>query len=198
MTYKLTSALLLPLLVGGLVLSVAPQTRAAEDRGISRLDSAPEARGDLLPTPENVSLESSRRLFSEMEIKLLQELDIRRIELERREQALRVREKLADLAEVELKDRIEKMNELQGQLTVLLKNLSNKEEGELMQLAKIYEEMRPQNAAIVLNKLDDNIVFDLFKRMNKKDTAKIMEKMEPIKARRISKMLAEKSDLPQF
>ena len=158
----------------------------------------PEARGDLLPTPENVSLESSRRLFSEMEIKLLQELDIRRIELERREQALRVREKLADLAEVELKDRIEKMNELQGQLTVLLKNLSNKEEGELMQLAKIYEEMRPQNAAIVLNKLDDNIVFDLFKRMNKKDTAKIMEKMEPIKARRISKMLAEKSDLPQF
>ena len=198
MTYKLTSALLLPLLVGGLVLSVAPQTHAAEDRGISRLDSAPEARGDLLPTPENVSLESSRRLFSEMEIKLLQELDIRRIELERREQALRVREKLADLAEVELKDRVEKMNELQGQLTVLLKNLSNKEEGELMQLAKIYEEMRPQNAAIVLNKLDDNIVFDLFKRMNKKDTAKIMEKMEPIKARRISKMLAEKSDLPQF
>ena len=198
MTYKLTSALLLPLLVGGLVLSVVPQTHAAEDRGISRLDSAPEARGDLLPTPENVSLESSRRLFSEMEIKLLQELDIRRIELERREQALRVREKLADLAEVELKDRVEKMNELQGQLTVLLKNLSNKEEGELMQLAKIYEEMRPQNAAIVLNKLDDNIVFDLFKRMNKKDTAKIMEKMEPIKARRISKMLAEKSDLPQF
>ena len=90
------------------------------------------------------------------------------------------------------------LNELQKQLTVLLKNLSNKEEAELVQLAKIYEEMRPNNAAIVLNKLDDNIVFDLFKRMNRKDTAKIMEKMDPIKARRISKMLAEKSDLPQF
>ena len=191
-------AFLLPLLCGGFVLLGGQNGYAAEDRGISQLDAAPQARGDLLPTPENVSLESSRRLFSEMEIKLLQELDVRRIELERREQALRVREKLADLAEVELKDRVEKMNELQTQLTNLLKNLSNKEEGELLQLAKIYEEMRPNNAAIVLNKLDDNIVFDLFKRMNRKDTAKIMEKMDPIKARRISKMLAEKSDLPQF
>jgi len=170
----------------------------AQDSGISRLDQAPQARGELLPTPENVSLESSRRLFSEMEIKLLQELDVRRIELERREQALRVREKLADLAEAELKDRVEKMGELQTQLTNLLKNLSNKEEAELVQLAKIYEEMKPQSAAIVLNKLDDNIVFDLFKRMNRKDTAQIMEKMDPTKARRISKMLAEKSNLPEF
>ena len=190
----LISAVFLPLFFSGVVLSTA----YAQDGGISQLDSAPEAKGDLLPTPENVSLESSRRLFSEMEIKLLQELDVRRIELERREQALHVREKLADLAEVELKDRVEKMTELNGKLTVLLKNLSNKEEGELLQLAKIYEEMRPANAAIVLNKLDDNIVFDLFKRMNKKDTAKIMEKMDPVKARRISKMLAEKSELPEF
>ena len=122
----LLTALLLPVLVGGVLL----QPAHAQERGISGLDSAPEARGDLLPTPENVSLESSRRLFSEMEIKLLQELDVRRIELERREQALRVREKLADLAEVELRERVEKMNELQGQLTNLLKNLSNKEEAD--------------------------------------------------------------------
>lgn len=194
MAKLMMTAVFLPLFFSGVVLSTAH----AQDGGISQLDSAPQARGDLLPTPENVSLESSRRLFSEMEIKLLQELDVRRIELERREQALRVREKLADLAEVELKDRVEKMTDLNVKLTALLKNLSNKEEGELLQLAKIYEEMRPANAAIVLNKLDDNIVFDLFKRMNKKDTAKIMEKMDPVKARRISKMLAEKSELPEF
>lgn len=194
MVKKMIFAGLFLLVLSGSALPLA----YAQEKGISRLDQAPEARGELLPTPENVSLESSRRLFSEMEIKLLQELDVRRIELERREQALRVREKLADLAEVELKDRVEKMNELQTQLTNLLKNLSNKEETELLQLAKIYEEMKPQSAAIVLNKLDDNIVFDLFKRMNRKDTAKIMEKMDPTKARRISKMLAEKSDLPEF
>ena len=193
-----TSHQAIALSLGLFAVFMAPLSVQAQDRGVSQLDSAPVAQGDLLPTPENVSLESSRRLFTEMEIKLRQELDVRRIELERREQALRVREKLADLAEIELKERVEKMNELQVQLTNLLKNLSNKEEGELMQLAKIYEEMRPQNAAIVLNKLDDNIVFDLFKRMNRKDTAKIMEKMDPQKARRISKMLAEKSTLPQF
>ncbi len=170
----------------------------AQSKDIKSLDAVPQEAGDLLPTPENVALESSRRLFTEMEIKLLQELEIRRIELERREQALRVREKLVDLAEFEINTRIGRMEELQKELDTLLSNLSNKEELELKQLAKIYEEMKPQNAAIVLNKLDDNIVFDIFKRMNRKNTAKIMEKMVPVKARRISQMLAEKSELPTF
>lgn len=162
------------------------------------LGQAPASEGALLPTPENVALESTRQLFTETEVKLLQELDVRRIELERREQALRVRERLVDLAETEVADRIQEMTALQGALKELMDSLSQKEEGELLQLAKIYEEMRSANAAVVLNKLDDTIVFDLFKRMNRKNTAKIMESMEPAKARRVSQMLAEKSELPDF
>ena len=175
-----------------------PRAYAADDSPMQVLELAPSEKGDLLPTPENIQLETSRRLFSDQEIKLLQELDAHRIELDRREQALRVREKLVDMAEADLDTRIKKLEDLQGNVEKLLRNLSNKEDDELLQLAKIYEEMKPAGAATVLDKMDNNTVFDLFKRMKRKSTAKVMEKMDPAKARRISQMLAEKSDLPQF
>ena len=162
------------------------------------LGEVPSQEGDTLPTPDNISLDSSKQEFSETEVNLLQELDVRRIKLNRREQALRVRERLVTLAEQEIEPRIERLVDLQNALNSLMETLSQKEEGELMQLAKIYEEMRAGNAAVVLNKIDDKIVFDLFKRMGRKETAKIMGSMEPVKARRVSQMLAEKSDLPEF
>lgn len=170
----------------------------AQHNVLRGLGQGPEETGELLPTPENIELESNRRLFTDTEVKLLQKLDVRRLELERREQALRVREKLVDLAEKEISGRVEEMQALQKELTILMGNLSDKEEEELVQLAKIYEEMRASNAAVVLNKLDDTIVFDLFKRMKRKSTAKVMEVMDPVKARKISQMLAEKAQLPNF
>ncbi|MBI1363354.1 MAG: hypothetical protein GC134_05165 [Proteobacteria bacterium] len=155
-------------------------------------------QNEVLPTPADAQIEPQRRQFSDMEVKLLQELELRRVELERREQALNIRERLVDLAESRLTGRVTRLEELQTSLEKLLKNLSDKEESELEQLAKIYEAMKPAAAATVLDRLDDKIVFDVFKRMKNKNTAKIMEKMNPLKAKIISEMLAEKSDLPQF
>ena len=160
--------------------------------------SAQPQPDDLVPTPENVVIDQKRRNYSEMEIKLLQELEVRRVDLERREQALAVRERLVDLAESRLSARVGKLEELKTKLETLLKNLSDKEEDELEQLTKIYENMRPAAAATVVNRLDNRIVFDVFRRMRDKNTAKIMEKMNPEKARQISELLAEKKDLPTF
>lgn len=150
------------------------------------------------PTPEEIELDIERRDYSQAEIKLLQELEQRKIELDRAQQALELRERLIDLAEQRLDDKIASMEKLQTRLEVLLKNLSEEEEKELARLAKIYEAMKPAAAATVMDRLDNAIIFDLFKRMKQKSTAKIMEKMNPPKARVISEMLAEKRDLPAF
>lgn len=149
-------------------------------------------------TPEDVSIESEKRDFSSMEIKLLQELEKRRIELDRREKAIELRERLVDLAEKRLSERATRMEELKAELGKLLNNLSDKEEEELAALAKIYESMKPAAAASVMDRMDNKIVFDVFKRMKDKSTAKIMEKMSTVKARIVSEMLAEKSSLPVF
>lgn len=149
-------------------------------------------------TPDFIEPEVQSKEYSGAELKLLQELELRRIELDRRSKALDLRERLVDLAEKRLIARVENMDKLKGELEILLKNLSDKEEEELEALAKIYEQMKPAPAATVLNRLDNKIVYDLFKRMKKKSIAKIMEKMATAKARIISEMLAEKSELPTF
>lgn len=152
----------------------------------------------VLAHAQDVDIKKQAREYSDAEVRLLQELEMRRTELDRREQAVDLRERLVDLAEVRLMEHTEKMQTLQDELAGLLKNLSDKEDGELEQLAKIYESMKPASAASVLDRLDNNIVFDLFKRMKSKSTAKIMEKMSTGKARIISEMLAEKEDFPAY
>ncbi len=138
------------------------------------------------------------RYVSPEHLVLLQELDKKRISLEREQQALAVREKLVDISEKRLQNKIDHLEKVQSNIKQLLENLSDKEESELKALTEIYEKMKPSAAAVVIDQMDNRIVFDLFKRMKKNNTAKIMEKMNPKKARIISEMLAEKSQLPAF
>ncbi|MAI07891.1 MAG: hypothetical protein CMF61_02935 [Magnetococcales bacterium] len=153
---------------------------------------------DIKETPDEVQLTFEHRQFTATEVQVLQELEKRRVILDRREKALELRERLVDLAEKRLSEKTSSMEILKSQLEQLLANLSDKEEGELKELAKIYEEMKAESAASVMNRMDNKIVFDVFKRMSRKSTAKIMEKMDTGKARLISEMLAEKSELPLF
>ena len=153
---------------------------------------------DVRQTPNEVQLTFEHRRYTEAEVKILQELENRRVVLDRREKALELRERLVDLAEKRLAKKTDAMEVLKAQLEQLLKNLSDKEENELHELAKIYEEMKAESAASVLNRMDNKIVFDVFKRMSRKSIAKIMEKMDTGKARLISEMLAEKNELPLF
>lgn len=153
---------------------------------------------DVKETPDEVQLTFEHRQFTATEVQILQELEKRRVILDRREKALELREHLVDLAEKRLAEKTNGMEILKAQLEQLLRNLSDKEESELKELAKIYEAMKAESAANVMNRMDNKIVFDIFKRMTRKSTAKIMEKMDTGKARLISEMLAEKSDLPIF
>lgn len=160
--------------------------------------AAPAADAPQTPPPSIPIAEPGERIYTDEEVRLLQDLEKRRVELDRREEAIRVREKLVDLAQARLDARIERLAKLQAGIEKLLKDLSGKEEGELEALASIYEKMKPAAAAEIFNALDPEIVYDLVRRMKQADTAKIMEKMHPPRARLISQMLAERSPLPDF
>jgi flagellar motility protein MotE (MotC chaperone) len=142
------------------------------------------------PSATTAGVETARA-FTATELELLQELDRKRVELDRRQQALELREKLVDLMETRLNERTSEMQQLKAQLEALMKNASGKEDEEIQQLALIYGNMKPQAAAVVLNRLDNAIVFDVIKRMPTKKSGKLMESLDPAKARIISEMMAD-------
>lgn len=150
------------------------------------------------PTPQDISFEVSKTDFSENEIMLLQNLEAKRIEIERKSQVLMIREKLIDLSELKLEDKIKTLKNLEVSLNELLQEVSEKEEKRLQDLSIVYSEMKPALAAERLNILDDNTVYGVLKRMNFKKSAKVLEKMDIQKVSIISKMLAQKAILPNI
>jgi len=148
------------------------------------------------PASPTIALPRNERSFSPAEAEILQELDNRRVELDRREQALELREKLADLLEQRLAARTRDLQELKAKLEGLLQGLSGKDDKDLSQLAQMYGMMKPAAAATVLNRLDNAIVHDVLVRMPAKKSGKILEALDPVKARVVSEMLAARSLLP--
>lgn len=136
------------------------------------------------------------RVYGETEVSVLLDLDKQRIEMNRREQALELREKLVDLMEQRLNSRVAELKNLQADLERLMGNVSGKDDKELDQLATIYGNMKPAVAAGVLNRLDNLIVLDVITRMPPKKSGKLMEAIDPAKARVISEMMAARTPPP--
>ncbi|PPR08575.1 MAG: hypothetical protein CFH44_00921 [Proteobacteria bacterium] len=171
--------------------------------GISNIAYAQEVKpaeikveDKVYPTPANATFKIQKKDFSENEVMILQSLEAKRVELERKAQVLMVREKLIDLSEIKLQDKITKLETLERSIKDLLGEVSKKEEKRLSDLAIVYSEMKPALAAERLNILDEITVYGVLKRMNFKKSAKILEKMNIQKVKVISRMLAEKTLLP--
>lgn len=150
------------------------------------------------PDPENITIKVNKKDFSETEIRILQDLEAKRIELDRKAQLLMVREKLLDISENKLIDKIDKLKQLEKEIKELLIRVSEKEEKRLKDLSIVYAKMKPSLAAERLNALENRTVYEILKRMNHKDSAKILEKMNVRKVKIISEMLAEKTRLPKI
>lgn len=142
---------------------------------------------------EHVPSLKQDRVFSSVEVQVLQELEQKKVDLERRAQALELREKLVDMLEKRLAEKVADMNTLKAELEAQMKSLSGKEEKDLGQLSQMYGAMKPTAAASVLNRLDNLIVHDVLVRMPVKKSGKIMEVLDPVKARYISEMIAAKA-----
>jgi flagellar motility protein MotE (MotC chaperone) len=169
------------------MLLLAGHARAAEEGKPEAATPAPTTTSGTTTAGSDVG-----RAYSASEVQILQELDKKRLELDRRQQALELRERLVDLMEKKLDQRVTELNQLKAQLEGLTTSASGKDEAELNQLSQIYAKMKPASAAVVMNRLDNNIVYDVLKRMPTKNSGKIMEALDPVKARFISEMMADK------
>ena len=87
------------------------------------------------------------REFTAEEIEVLQELSARRRDLLERERQLALREGLLNAAEQRIESRINEMLELRGRIEGLVRQYNDQEEVELLSVVKIYETMKPKEAA---------------------------------------------------
>jgi flagellar motility protein MotE (MotC chaperone) len=121
---------------------------------------------------------------------LLEGLRARRVELDGREQALAAREMVLAAAERRLSQRIEEMAALQQRLQATDQTLGAREEAGWRQMVKLYEGMRPRDAAAIFDDLEMPVLVQLVGRMREAKAAPVLGAMKPDRARLLTAELA--------
>ncbi len=129
--------------------------------------------------------------ISESERAVLLELRQRRQELEARQQTLAAREALLAAAERKIAARVDELKTLQTRLESLDTARKERDETSWRGLVKVYETMKPREAATIMNDLEMSVLLAVLDRMKESKAAPILAAMQPDKARQVTAELAQ-------
>lgn len=129
--------------------------------------------------------------ISDSERAILLDLRSRNRELDTQAQSLTAREAAVAAAEKRLAARIDELNSLQKRLEALNAARTAHDEANWKGLVKLYESMKPRDAATIFNDLDLPVLLPVLDRMNDRKAAAILAIMQPERARMVTAELAE-------
>jgi len=128
---------------------------------------------------------------SASEKSLLQDLRQRRQQLDARADAVATRESLLLATEQKLAGRVSELQSLQKRLEGIDSAQKQKEDAGWQGLVKLYEAMKPKDAATIFNELSMPVLLPVLDRMKEAKAASVMAAMNPDKAREVTAELAQ-------
>jgi flagellar motility protein MotE (MotC chaperone) len=179
----------------------AAQSDGTEGKKTGADGEKPTAKNGEKPSAEDGRLtdafgaEESGPGKTESELAVLQSLSKRRIELERRQRELELRENLLKAAEKRVGARIAELKSIEKRIEKELSKQDDESMAQYMRLVKMYAAMKPKQAAQIFNRLDLDILTAMVQRMRPQAMAKILAAMDPSAARRLTMELARSSDV---
>lgn len=138
------------------------------------------------------------RLVTDSELDVLQKLAERRTELNRRSRQLDTREKVLRATEARIEAKIADLKQIQDTISKLLEKHDKEKEAQMRSVVKIYEKMKPKDAARIFEELEMSILLDVVERMREAKAAPIMANMTPGKAKAVTSALAQRRALPKL
>jgi flagellar motility protein MotE (MotC chaperone) len=140
------------------------------------------------PTP---SEETTPAPVTDAERTVLLELRQRRQELDGREATLSARESMLAAAEQKLSERVAELQALQKKLETLEAARKQREDASWQGLVKLYEAMKPRDAATIFNDLEMPVLLQVVDRMKEAKAAPVLAAMQTDKARDLTAKLAQ-------
>lgn len=136
--------------------------------------------------------------YSNVRLELFDDLTERRQTLNKREKSIMTREALLRAAEQELDRKFQELSALRLQIEELLQQQSDEEKARISSLVKIYEGMKPKDAARIFDTLDLDVLVSVMGQMSERKLSPVIAAMNPERARTITIMLAEQKKLPEL
>jgi flagellar motility protein MotE (MotC chaperone) len=169
--------------------------------GKAQAPAVPESISSAVKRSEPLKLkpqEGSNNIVGDMtkaEMDLLKELSKRRQKLEEENKDLAVREQLLNATENKIDQKVSELKDLKTKLEDLMKQYNQKENGKILSLVKIYENMKPKDAAKIFDELEMPVLLKVAGNMKEIKVAPIIAGMNPVKARELSIELAKQKPL---
>lgn len=129
--------------------------------------------------------------YSEAELEILQNLSKRRAKLESMEQDFQRKVSMLKATENKINSKIQEMKYLEKEIQNLMEFYNAKQEEKTIKLVKIYENMKPKDAAKIFEVLDMDILLAVFYNMKEMKLASILANMDPEKSREITVKYSE-------
>lgn len=133
--------------------------------------------------------------FTATEIALLENLAERREQIERQGAELDVRENLLVATENRIDEKIQALKTLEERIAKLVDEFKRTEDARIKRLVKVYETMKPKDAARIFDQLELETLLDVVSLMKESKTALILAAMESRRARELTLALAQRTDL---
>lgn len=162
-----------------------PAPSPAVTTSVKGASAAPSSTKDNVWTKDPQSL-------SPAEIRVLQQLAQRRVELDRRASDLDQRQVVLEAAEKQIDAKIAKLQALEKSINVDVQKQNAADDTRIQSLVKIYEAMKPQDAAHIFDHLNMSVLLEVIQRMRELKTAPILAAMDPTKAEAVTIAMAER------
>lgn len=168
----------------------------AQETAKKPVEAPPAPKVSDVPTEPSMSEAPPEADQSPAELDILKQLANRREQLEKRSRDLDTRESLLKVTEQRVDQKIKEMETLRLQLQSMVSQASEAQQVQLDNLVKIYETMKPDEAARIFETLDMPVLLGVIQRMKPARTAPIMAKMAPEKAKEVTVALTKQDQLP--
>ena len=129
---------------------------------------------------------------------VLKDIASRRKALDERERSLTSREALLRASQQQLEQKTKELQHLRTEIENLLGKQSEEEEKRIESLVKVYEGMKPKDAARIFDTLDLDVLVSVMSRMSERKMSPVLAAMNPERARTVTIMLAEEKQLPKL
>jgi flagellar motility protein MotE (MotC chaperone) len=141
--------------------------------------------------------------FSESELGLLQSLRLRREELAKKEAVFQQKERVLEGMDQRLQMKINELNDIKialenikQEIDVKSEKFKKNEDAQIKELVRVYEKMKPKEAAQIFNNLNLTILLDVVKGMQESKLALVLAAMDPKKATDVTTALGKREELP--
>jgi flagellar motility protein MotE (MotC chaperone) len=124
--------------------------------------------------------------FSHSELDVLYKLRKRRQDITTSSNWLDVKKEAVFSVGRDIERKIEKLEQTQSKLTALIAEYKKIGDIKLLKLARMYENMKPKDAANIFDVMDLGVVADIASNMKEAKLAAIVAEMEPSKANGLS------------